>query len=68
MDLQLPGLTGLTSPGRFKSDPDTAEIKVVALTANAMKGARGGAAGWLRRVHHQADRREAGLSETSPSS
>ena len=40
MDLQLPGLTGLDVTRALKSDPDTAEIKVVALTANAMKGVR----------------------------
>jgi signal transduction histidine kinase/CheY-like chemotaxis protein len=40
MDLQLPGMDGLTATRALKGDPDTAEIKVVALTANAMKGAR----------------------------
>ena len=40
MDLQLPDIDGLTVTRHLKSDPDTSEIKVVALTANAMKGAR----------------------------
>ena len=40
MDLQLPGIDGLAVTRALKSDPDTAGIKVVALTANAMKGAR----------------------------
>jgi signal transduction histidine kinase len=43
MDIQLPGLDGLSATRALKSDPDTAGIKVVALTANAMKGAREGA-------------------------
>jgi signal transduction histidine kinase/CheY-like chemotaxis protein len=40
MDLQLPGLSGLEVTRALKADPDTAGIKVVALTANAMKGVR----------------------------
>jgi signal transduction histidine kinase len=40
MDVQLPGIDGLSATRALKSDPDTAGIKVVALTANAMKGAR----------------------------
>jgi signal transduction histidine kinase len=40
MDIQLPGMDGLTATRALKSDPDTAAIKVVALTANAMKGTR----------------------------
>jgi signal transduction histidine kinase/CheY-like chemotaxis protein len=40
MDIQLPGIDGLTATRALKSDPDTAGIKVVALTANAMKGTR----------------------------
>jgi signal transduction histidine kinase/CheY-like chemotaxis protein len=40
MDLQLPSIDGLEVTRALKADPDTANIKVVALTANAMKGAR----------------------------
>jgi signal transduction histidine kinase/CheY-like chemotaxis protein len=40
MDLQLPGIDGLEVTRALKRDPDTADIKVVALTANAMKGAK----------------------------
>jgi signal transduction histidine kinase len=40
MDIQLPGMDGLAATRALKSDPDTAGIKVVALTANAMKGTK----------------------------
>jgi len=40
MDLQLPGMDGLAATRALKADPETADIKVVALTANAMKGTR----------------------------
>jgi signal transduction histidine kinase/CheY-like chemotaxis protein len=39
MDIQLPGIDGLAATRALKADPDTAGIKIVALTANAMKGA-----------------------------
>jgi CheY-like chemotaxis protein len=38
MDLQLPGMDGLELTRRIKSDPNTAAIPIVALTAYAMKG------------------------------
>lgn len=38
MDLQLPGMDGLTFTRQLKTDPKTKDIKVVALTAYAMKG------------------------------
>ena len=38
MDLQLPGMDGLTLTRQLKADPATAEIIIVALTAYAMKG------------------------------
>src|SRR5207244_3669887 len=38
MDMQLPGVDGLAVTRQLKSDPATADIKVVALTANALKG------------------------------
>jgi two-component system, cell cycle response regulator DivK len=38
MDVQLPGMDGLSATRWLKADPDLAHIKVVALTAYAMKG------------------------------
>ena len=38
MDLQLPGMDGLTLTRRLKNDPVTHDIAVIALTAYAMKG------------------------------
>ena len=38
MDMQLPGVDGLAVTRQLKADPATANIKVVALTANALKG------------------------------
>lgn len=38
MDLQLPGVDGLELTRRLKADPSTRDIKIVALTAYAMKG------------------------------
>jgi CheY-like chemotaxis protein len=38
MDLQLPGVDGLELTRRLKADPDTKDIKIVAVTAYAMKG------------------------------
>lgn len=40
MDIQLPGLDGLSFTRALKADPATAEIPVVALTAHAMLGDR----------------------------
>jgi two-component system, cell cycle response regulator DivK len=38
MDLQLPGMDGLTLTRRLKAAPETQDIVIVALTAYAMKG------------------------------
>ncbi len=36
MDIQLPGIDGITAVGRLRADPATAEIPVIAVTASAM--------------------------------
>jgi CheY-like chemotaxis protein len=38
MDVQLPGMDGLTLTSRLKMEPATRDIPIVALTAYAMKG------------------------------
>jgi two-component system, cell cycle response regulator DivK len=38
LDIQLPGIDGLELARRLKGDPQTREIKILALTAYAMKG------------------------------
>ena len=38
MDLQLPGMDGLTLTRRLKQDPATSGIAILALTSYAMKG------------------------------
>jgi CheY-like chemotaxis protein len=38
MDIQLPGMDGLTLTRHLKSDPDTRDIQIIAATAYAMKG------------------------------
>ncbi len=40
MDIQLPGMDGITALGRLRADPVTAGIPAVALTAFAMKDDR----------------------------
>ena len=52
MDINLPGLGGFEALAILKSDPLTARIPVIALTANAMPGdiSRGVAAGFFRYV------------------
>ncbi len=40
MDINLPNLDGLSLTAMVKDDPELAEIPVVALTANVMKGDR----------------------------
>lgn len=38
MDIQLPGMDGLTAARLLKQDANTSHIKIIALTAFAMKG------------------------------
>lgn len=40
LDIQLPGIDGLTVGRIIKSDEETKDLKVIALTAYAMKGDR----------------------------
>lgn len=40
MDVQLPGVDGLSLTRQLKDDPATAQIPIVALTAHAMRGDR----------------------------
>ena len=40
MDVGLPGMDGWTAATRLKSDPKTAPIPIIALTAHAMQGDR----------------------------
>ena len=41
MDVQMPGMDGITALKRLRAEPRTAALKVVALTALAMKGDAG---------------------------
>ena len=59
MDLQLPGMDGLTATRAIKADPDTADQGRGAHRQRHEGGQGGGAPGRLRRLHHQADRRQA---------
>jgi CheY-like chemotaxis protein len=38
MDIQLPGMDGLTATGILKADPDFKDIPIIALTSHAMDG------------------------------
>jgi two-component system cell cycle response regulator DivK len=40
MDIQLPGMDGVTALRRLREDPETSEIPVIALTASAMPDER----------------------------
>jgi CheY-like chemotaxis protein len=59
MDIQLPGMDGLTATRDLKADPVTREIPVIALTANAMdedalKAKDAGCEGYLTKPCEQA--------------
>ena len=56
MDLQLPGIDGMEALRRLRESPRTADIPVVAVTAQAMKQDRERALdGRLQRVPREAD-------------
>ena len=40
MDIQLPGMDGMTACGILKGDPATSRLKIIALTSFAMQGDR----------------------------
>jgi CheY-like chemotaxis protein len=40
MDLELPGIDGWEASRRLKSNPDTSEIPIIALSAHALSGVR----------------------------
>jgi CheY-like chemotaxis protein len=81
MDVQLPGMDGLSLTRSLRSAPGTAAIPVVALTANAMPGDReqalaAGCAGYIskpidtrvfgQQVRSFLSRVEASVSQTMP--
>lgn len=59
MDIQLPGMDGLTATGLLKNDANTRDIQIIALTAFAMKGddekmLAAGCDGYIAKpIHHQ---------------
>jgi CheY-like chemotaxis protein len=40
MDIAMPGMDGLTLTRKLKADPATSHIRIIALTASAMRGER----------------------------
>lgn len=40
MDIQMPGLDGMTACGILKAEPETRGLKIIALTSFAMRGDR----------------------------
>lgn len=40
MDIQLPGMDGITAMKQLKADPNTAKIPIIAITASAMTNNR----------------------------
>ena len=69
MDLEMPGVDGWEATRRLKSNPQTSDIPIIALSAHALcRRARKGAGGGMRRVRHQADRiRPAGRNHSKGS-
>ena len=41
MDIQMPGMDGMTAVGILKGDPATSGLKIIALTSFAMRGDQG---------------------------
>ena len=41
MDIQMPGMDGMTAGGILKGDPATSGLKIIALTSFAMRGDQG---------------------------
>ncbi|MBV9376215.1 MAG: hypothetical protein JO320_14355 [Alphaproteobacteria bacterium] len=55
MDLNLPEINGWEGTHRFKADPATSEIPIIALSGHVMTGDwEEGARHRLRRLRHQA--------------
>jgi two-component system cell cycle response regulator DivK len=60
MDIQLPGMDGLTATRRLKSNPAVKHIPVIAITSLAMKGdgeniRAAGCSGYLPKPFHHRD-------------
>lgn len=56
MDIQLPGMDGLSASRLINEDGALADIPIVALTSYAMSGGeKEGQSSWLFRLPHQAD-------------
>jgi len=60
MDVQMAGMDGLTAAGILKSDPSTAVIPIIALTALAMRGDEekilaAGCDGYIAKPFHYAE-------------
>lgn len=57
MDIQMPGIDGLEATRRLRADPATAHLRIVALTALAMKGdeqkiREAGCDGYIAKPYH----------------